>query len=716
MWREYSFRGGSGERDTPLCIFKLREEREMGYSVKIRQHDISDCGAACLASVSAYWGLRLPIARIRLFSNTDSRGTTFKGLIDAARAFGFNAEGYKAQERSLYKIPKPAILHLEKSSGLLHFVVLYGIKNGLLRIMDPMDGEIHSIKMEELLSEWSGKLVMISPSDGFRKGDQSGGVTVRLLELLKENRSGLIKALAAALLFTITSFSISLFFKIILDSIIPSGEFINLTIAALLVVLVFIISLMLSWIRGTILVKVGISMDRELMGRYIRHLVKLPGMFYDTRETGELTSRISDAAKIRSYLTSTLSGLAVSAFMLIASAGVMFAISPGMALPALLIIPVYSLLFYITDSYNKRVQRRIMENGARFENRVIETIKSHLAIKYSSTESYFAGRCTSALSTFLESIENSAKFSIFTGSAADLASKLLLVVIIWMGGAEMIKGNITPGELVAFFTVISLFTSPLSELVSASSEIREGTVAASRLFEIMDLECEPLEGGIVHSTGVPDIIRISDVSFSYPGRATILKGINMEFRKGEISAVTGESGCGKSTLVSLITRLRRPSFGVITADRLNIEHINLRYWRDMVAVVPQTPALFSGTILENIAPGEEDPDSVKVIEICEKLGMTEFIAALPLGIESPVCEGGSSLSGGQQQKVSLARALYKDAPVIIVDEGTSSMDQESELLAERALKKERERGKIIIIISHKERSKLISDRVYRIDN
>lgn len=688
----------------------------MGYSIKIRQHDISDCGAACLASVSAYWGLRLPIARIRLFSNTDSRGTTFKGLIDAAKAFGFNAEGYKAQERSLYKIPKPAILHLEKSSGLLHFVVLYGIKNGLLRIMDPMDGEIHSIKMEELLSEWSGKLVMISPSAGFTKGDQSGSVSLRLTELLRENRSALVKALSAALLLTLTSFVISLFIKIILDSIIPSGEIINLSIAALIVVLVFVASLMLSWIRGTILVKVGISMDSELMGRYIRHLVKLPGIFYDSRETGELTSRISDAAKIRSYLTVTLSSLAVSAFMLVASTGVMFAISPGMALPALLIIPVYSLLFYITDKYNKRAQRRIMERGAKFENRVIETVKSHLAIKYSSTESYFAGRCTSALSSFLESVEDSAKFSIFTGSAADLASKLLLVIILWMGGAEMIKGNITPGELVAFFTIISLFTAPLSELISASSEIREGTVAASRLFEIMDMECEPLDGGIVHSSGVPEYIKISDVSFSYPGRGTLLKGINMEFHKGEISAVTGESGCGKSTLVSLITRLRRPSFGVITADRLNIEHINLRNWREMIAVVPQTPALFAGTIMENIAPGEEDPDSKMVIEICEKLGMTEFIASLPLGLESPVGEGGASLSGGQQQKVSLARALYKDAPVIIVDEGTSSMDQESEFLAERALKMEREKGKIIIIISHKERSKLISDRIYRMEN
>ena len=487
-------------------------------------------------------------------------------------------------------------------------------------------------------------------------------------------------------------------------------------ILGIAVVLVFVASLMLSWIRGTILVKVGISMDSELMGRYIRHIVKLPGIFYDSRETGELTSRISDAAKIRSYLTVTLSSLAVSAFMLVASTGVMFAISPGMALPALLIIPVYSLLFYITDRYNKRAQRRIMERGAKFENRVIETVKSHLAIKYSSTESYFAGRCTSALSSFLESVEDSAKFSIFTGSAADLASKLLLVIILWMGGAEMIKGNITPGELVAFFTIISLFTAPLSELISASSEIREGTVAASRLFEIMDMECEPLDGCIVHSSGVPEYIKISDVSFSYPGRGTLLKGINMEFHKGEISAVTGESGCGKSTLVSLITRLRRPSFGVITADRLNIEHINLRNWREMIAVVPQTPALFAGTIMENIAPGEEDPDSKMVIEICERLGMTEFIASLPLGLESPVGEGGASLSGGQQQKVSLARALYKDAPVIIVDEGTSSMDQESEFLAERALKMEREKGKIIIIISHKERSKLISDRIYRMEN
>lgn len=133
-----------------------------------------------------------------------------------------------------------------------------------------------------------------------------------------------------------------------------------------------------------------------------------------------------------------------------------------------------------------------------------------------------------------------------------------------------------------------------------------------------------------------------------------------------------------------------------------------------MAVVPQSPGLISGTIIENIAPGEEDPDTGRIIDICQKLGMDQFIASLPLGFDSPVGESGSALSGGQQQRVSLARALYKDSPILIIDEGTSSLDIDSEYLAERTLKMERERGKIIIIISHKERSKVISDRIYRI--
>lgn len=686
----------------------------MGYSVKIRQHDFSDCGAACLASVSAFWGLKLPIARIRLFSNTDSRGTTIKGIIDAARAFGLKAEGFKAQERTLYKIQKPAILHLQKRGGLLHFVVLYGIRNNILRIMDPIDGEIHNIKLEEFMEEWSGKLILISPDINFKRGEHGTSVQSRLISLLLINKRALSKAMAAALLYTAASFSISLFVKIILDNIIPSGKMVNLTIASLMAALIFLISLLLSWIRNMILVKTGISIDKDLMGQYIRHLVKLPGIFYASRETGEITSRISDSAKIRNYLTTTLSTIIISVIMMVLAVGIMLTISISMTIPALIIIPFYYLLFYCADSFNKREQRIMMERGAKFENRIIDTVKSYLTIKFSSSENYFAGKCFSELNSLLESVERSARVAILSGSAADFLSKILVILVLWIGGSEMLKGDISPGELVAFFTIVSLFTSPLATLVSSNPEVREGTVAASRLYEILDLEAEPLESGLVSSTGVPNSIRISNLSYSYPGRATILNNLNMEFRRGEITAITGESGCGKSTLVSLITRLRKPSGGIIYSDSVNIDHINLRSWRDLIAVVPQSPGLFTGSIIENIAPGEVDPDSDKIVEICDKLGMTSFIASLPLGFDNQVGESGSALSGGQQQRVALARALYKDAPVLILDEGTSSLDSDSEHLAERALRIERERGKIVILISHKERSKTLSDRIYRI--
>lgn len=697
---------GSCERECRPLFF-------MGYSVKIRQHDISDCGAACIASVSAYWGLRLPIAKIRLFSNTDSRGTTIKGIVDAARAFGFYAEGFRAQEASLYKIPNPSIVHLEKRSGLLHYAVLYGAKEGKVNIMDPLDGEMHTIKMEEFLQEWSGRVILLTPAKDFKKGASGESVVARMVKLVTSNRERLAKAFITSLLFTMASFAISLFMKIILDRIIPSGERVSLTTASILIALVFAISLLLTWVRSTILVKVGLKIDKELIGKYIIHMVKLPGIFYDARETGEITSRISDAAKIRSCITGTLSTVAISVFMLLFSLVAMFAISPAMAIPSLAAIPLFIIQFRIADRFNKRVRRTIMERGATFENRIIETVKSYLTIKYSGGENYFAGKCMDALSHLLESAERGARGAIISGAAAELTSRLLVVFVLWMGGVEVMKGNISIGELVAFFTIISLFTTPLCELANSSPEIREGTVAASRLFEILDLEAESFEGGVVLSGRAPQSLKLCGVGFSYPGRATLFREAEMEFRRGEISLVTGDSGCGKSTLVSLLTRLRKPTEGHISADDVNIENINLKYWRELIAVVPQCPSLFAGTLMENIAPGIEEPDRKRIALICRDLGLSTLIKSLPLGMESNIGEGGATLSGGQQQRVAIARAIYRDAPVLIIDEGTSNLDLESELLADRVIKSERDRGKIVIVVSHKENTKNIADRVYK---
>jgi ATP-binding cassette subfamily B protein len=355
-----------------------------------------------------------------------------------------------------------------------------------------------------------------------------------------------------------------------------------------------------------------------------------------------------------------------------------------------------------------------MEQGARFESSLIETIRSYATLKHSGAEHYFAGKSTAALGSLGSTLVKSGKAAAFTGGLADFISKIFTVFVLWAGGREMITGTLTPGDLISFFTIISLFTSPLAEIVTSSSSLREGTVAAGRVFEIMDLEAEPLDTGVTAGTEAPESIIFENVSFSYPGRATVLANLNLSFRRGEITAITGESGSGKSTIVTLITRMRNPGGGIISAGGVNISHINLRSWRGNLAVVPQSPGLFDGTITENIAPGEEEPDLGRIVEICSDLGILGFLQSMPMGFESRAGEGGSSLSRGQQQRIAVARALYRDAPILVLDEATSSLDGESEALIERAVIREKSRGKIVILISHKDRSRTIADRIYSI--
>lgn len=686
----------------------------MGYSVKIRQHDISDCGVACLASISAYYGLKLPLAKLRIFSNTGKNGTTIKGVIEAAKKFGFDAQGFSGRKSSLYRVPKPTILHLEKSDGLLHFIVLYKIHNGLLHIMDPLDGNMHRIKMEELLDEWSGKLITLSPGSEFVKGISGTPVLERLFKIVSSNRKSLLNALLLSILYLTTAFSITLFIKQIIDSIIPEGNAVMLNTFAVAMLAVFLMSFFLSWMRSVLLLKTGTATDKRLIGEYIRHMVTLPQQFFDLRTTGEITSRVSDAFKIRSLVTETLIGIVMSLSTLIISLAVMFVISPNLAFIAIMCVPVYYIIYIIYDTYNKQVHRKIMEQGSRFESSLIELVRSQKALKYFSNEEFAAGRTIGKLSELCDTFFKSGRFGTGAGGAAEFVSRVLTVLILWLGGRSMMAGEITLGELVSFFTIISLFSAPLSELIGINSVIREGMVAADRLFEIMELDPEPLCEGITPDLSAPECLSLSGIRFSYPDRPTLFTEMNMELKRGEITTLSGESGSGKSTVVSLILRMHKAQNGTIMLNDININHINLRHWRSSVSVVPQNPELYDATILENIAPGEEDPDIERILRLCEELNILDFIALLPSGFETKTGENGSQLSRGQQQRIAMARALYRNNGILILDEATSSLDKESEEIIINAVLKEKEKGRIVLIISHGERAGSIADKRYKL--
>ncbi|MEN6618953.1 MAG: peptidase domain-containing ABC transporter [Rikenellaceae bacterium] len=686
----------------------------MSFSVNIKQHDISDCGVASLASVAAHYGLKLPLAKIRLFSGTNSQGTTIRGLIDAAEKFGLSAKGFKGKLTSLYKVPKPTILHLKKVNGLLHFVVLYKITKHHLHLMDPMEGRINRIKFEEFNREWTGYLIIVEPNSSFVKGKEGVSVITRLLIIIRRDIREYLKALAGSLLYILIALSTSVFIKYIIDDILPGRDQEMLTSLAVTMAVLIMISLILSVYKSRILLKLSINTDRKLILNYLRHLFKLPQQFFDCRKTGELTSRIDDAFKIRALLSDLVISITISILTLTVSFILLFTIYWKLALLALLFIPVYLLIYYTYDRFNRRVQREIMEEAAQFESSLIEGLKSVKSIKHFGLESFTVSKIKEKLCKLNDSLYKAGNRGIAVFNLGESSSRILSLMVLWVGGSFVLSSSITTGELFSFYTITALFSSPLTTLIGMNVTIREGITAADRLFEIMDLDVEKYCDGVVMPIESSVSLKIENLSFCYPGREPLFNKFNMELVSGEITALTGESGSGKSTIASLILRMQKPDNGVITLDGVNINHINLELWRQWVTIVPQNLDLFGGTLIENIAPGEADPDYEFIIDLCREFSLLGFIEKLPSGFETQIGEGGSSLSRGQQQRIAIARALYRKSKILILDEATSSLDSSSAELIEKVVIKAKESGTMILMISHRENNMIIADRQIRI--
>ncbi|OFY41701.1 MAG: hypothetical protein A2X18_10255 [Bacteroidetes bacterium GWF2_40_14] len=686
----------------------------MGFSVNIRQHDISDCGVASLASVAAYYGLKVPLAKIRLYSGTNSQGTTIRGIIEAAGKIGMCAKGFKGKMASLYKVPKPVILLLKKESGLLHFVVLYKISKHHFYLMDPAEGRINKIVPEEFNKEWTGYLIVAEPDSCFLKGRDGATVFSRLIKIIRKDISEYFKILGASVLYILFSLSTSVFIKYIIDDILPQKDNRMLLLIATVMTVLIVISLIISVYKSRALLRLSINTDRKLILAYLRHVFRLPQSFFDSRKTGELTSRVDDAFRIGTLLSDLIVSFTISILTLIFSFILLFTMLWKLALAVVAFIPVYMLLYYTYDRFNRRMQRKIMEDASQFESSMIEGLRAVRSIKQFGMESIVVSRIKDKLSRLNESLNSAGKTGIAVSVTGESISRLLSLMVLWVGGSFVLSSSLSTGELFSFYTITALFSAPLTSLAGLNVSIREGLTAAERLFEIMDLEIERSFEGVVLSPESSISLKIENLSFCYPGREPLLEEFNMELTSGMITSLSGESGCGKSTIASLILRMQMPVKGIISLDGININHINLELWRQWVTIVPQNLDLFGGTLIDNIAPGESDPDYEYIIGLCDELGLLDFIQKLPLGFESHIGESGSSLSRGQQQKIAIARALYRKPKILILDEATSSLDSSSEELICNAVLKAKESGTMILMITHNENSINNADRQIRI--
>jgi ATP-binding cassette, subfamily C, bacteriocin exporter len=683
--------------------------------VKVKQRDITDCGAACLASVAAWYKLDLPVARIRQMAGTDKKGTNILGLVEAAEKMGFLSRGVRGEWASLFDIPKPAIAHVIVKETLHHFVVLLKTSGKYIEIMDPADGKLHRFSHDDFRKQWTGILVLLTPGEKFEVRNEKTSVGTRFWKLIKPNRAILIQSLIGALIFSVLGLSMSIYVGKVVDRVLPAGNINLLNLLGITMLLIILIRLFLNFFQSLFVLKTGQKIDATLILGYYQHLFKLPLTFFDSMRTGEIISRIGDAVKIRVFVNDVVINLILNIFILIVSFILMFSFFWKLALIMILVVPFYSVIYFVSDRLNKKIQRSSMERAADLEAQLVESLNSAGTIKLFGLEEFSNLKTETKFISLLEVLYKSGLNAIFSASSTSFVSQIITLIVLWAGAGFAINQKITPGELLSFYSIVGYFTGPVTSIIGFNRTLQDAKIAADRLFEIFDLDIEDEDSLIEMKHDMAGDIQFDNVKFRYGTRVEVFDGLSMVIKKGEITAIVGESGSGKSTLVSLLQKLYTLQAGTIRIGNYDLRHISNRSLRKVISVVPQKIDLFAGNVLENIALGEFIPDMDRIIAVCEMLGITRFIEQLSHGFNTYLGENGVSLSGGQQQRIAIARALYRNPDILILDEATSSLDYSAESFVLNTLEKLRNSDKTIIVIAHRLSTISLAQRIIVLD-
>ena len=428
----------------------------MKKEINIKQHDITDCGAACLASISAFYDKLIPISRIRQYASTDKRGTNVLGLIEAAEKLGFIAKGVKGEDDSLSKIPLPAIAHVIIDEKLLHYVVIYKVTDTHVSIMDPGVGKLDEIKREDFLKIWTGVLVLLMPDDGFKIENLKVSNWKRFFFLLKPHKFILLQALIGAVFVTVLGLSTSIFVEKIVDFVIVGGNKNLLNLMGVVMVLLLLFQMIIDYSKTIIVQKVGQKIDAQLLLGYYKHLIGLPQAFFDSMRVGEILSRINDAVKIRVFINDVALNLLVNVFMILFSFVLMFTYYWKLAIIMLLIIPIYSLIYYLTNKVNKKFQRELMQDSAALETQLVESITNVATIKRFGVENFINNKTETLFIKLLRSVYKSGVNGLKSHSTTEFVSRIFTIILLWIGAGYVVDNDITPGELMSFYSLIGV--------------------------------------------------------------------------------------------------------------------------------------------------------------------------------------------------------------------------------------------------------------------
>jgi ATP-binding cassette subfamily B protein len=684
--------------------------------VCIKQHDITDCGAACLAIVSKQYGLKTPITRIREVAGTDKQGTNAYGMVKAAERLGFTAKGVKGDQEAFFSpFPLPCIAHVVVDNSLLHYVVIHKITKKKVIIADPGKGLL-KVTPEEFFKEWTGVLILMAPTQKFEKGNQTKSIWARFLRLLIPQRSLLINLFFASLVYTILGIGASFYFKIMMDEILPNLLERTLTIISIGVIALYLFQTLLGAFRSHMLIYMSQKLDINLILGYYSHVLALPMNFFGTRKVGEIISRFMDASKVREAISGATLTIMIDTLMAIIGGVILFMQNGKMFAVSAIVVVLYGVIVFSFNKPLQKVNRKSMEENAQLTSFLVESLNGIETVKAFNSERSANIETEKKFVKLQRTIFHNGILNNVSGSLSGFISAAGGIVILWVGAMSVINGEMSIGQLLTFNALLVYFLDPVKNLINLQPMMQTAIVASDRLGEILDLDLEKSEGEDkkIKPESLHEPIQISNLDFRYGTRQLVLQGIDLNVKAGEKIAFVGESGSGKTTLVKLLLNFYPWEKGEILIGPYNIKDIHIEWLREKISYISQDVFLFSGTIFENLTLGLSDPVMEDVIQAAAMTCAHDFINAMPLRYETMLEENGANLSGGQKQRLAITRALLKKPDILIMDEATSSLDSITENAIGRMID-EHTHGITTLIIAHRLSTIMRCDKIFIMD-
>ncbi len=666
----------------------------------IKQHDETDCGAACLGMICQYYGQSIGLNRLRDLANVSREGTSLSALAEAAENLGFLTRGVRIGYSEIGERDLPLIAHWEG----YHFVVLYRINSKYAWIADPALGR-RKISRKEFEDKWSKLALILEYTDKVSRYRGRKSSFRRFFPLARPYLGILTEILMASLVLNLFGLASPLFTQMILDQVLVHQDtsLLNLLLLGMIIIALFRIAT--SSLRNYLIGYVGARISISMLSHIYHHLLRLPMRFFALRRTGDIMTRFRESQYLRSLLTETAISAVLDAVMIFVYLGLMFYYHTTLTLWVLAFIPLSIILTLIYTPILKSINQRSFLARSEWSSVLIDSLRGIEVIKTLAVEKSTRWSWEERLTREIKIGFTAIKTNMLFGSLGQLNSVLGSTVVLWYGANLVIQGDLSVGQLIAFNMLSGSVLGPIRGLINLWPQIQLAKMGLDRLNDIYDMRTESSRNRnySVQLTDVEGHIKFDDVFFRYGSGSTepyVLSDINLDIRPGQKVAIVGRSGAGKTTLIKLIPRLFDPTEGSVTLDDTDLREFDPGWLRRQVGMVLQDPVMFNATIAENIALGVKDVDMDRLMEVSKLAYAHDFIKDLPMGYETKIREQGVGLSGGQRQRLSIARALYGNPKILILDEATNALDTESERAIQEGLDTMLE-DKTAFIIAHR---------------